>query len=164
MKTSKAILISSLLALGACGDSGTTTQQANNQAAALAAAEQRDLSAELLALTDEFMLQLLQKTPYLQMMAGQKILEMPDISFEGAQKHAADAEELLMKLKKIDLQQLGHDDQMTYEMFQGLLESTIEGPQHFWQQFNVTPYRKLGANAAATGGVSDRDFRQRPGH
>ena len=141
MKTSKAILISSLLALGACGDSGTMTQQANNQAAALAAAEQRDLSAELLALTDEFMLQLLQKKyPYLQMMAGQKILEMPDISFEGAQKHAADAEELLMKLKKIDLQQLGHDDQMTYEMFQGLLESTIEGPQHFWQQFNVTPY------------------------
>lgn len=147
MKTTRAILISSLLALGACGDLGTNTEQGSTQAAALVAAEQRDLSAELLALTNEFMLQLLQETPYLQMMAGQKVLEMPDISFAGAQKYAADAEELLKRLQQIAPEQLSHDDQMTYEMFLGLLESTIEAPEHFWNYFNVTPYT---ANSGAT--------------
>ena len=97
-------------------------------------------SADLLALTDEFMADLTEETPYLQMMAGLRVPGLPDNSFEGAQEQAAKAQERLEKLRGIDRDQMAHDDQMTYSMFEGLLEQAVEAEQHFWHGFNVTPY------------------------
>lgn len=102
--------------------------------------EPADPSAALLTLTDEYMADLTEETPYLQMMAGMRVPGLPDNSFDGAQEQASKARARLEQLHNLDRDQLTHDDQMTYRMFEGLLEQAIEAEQHFWHGFNVTPY------------------------
>ena len=86
------------------------------------------------------MAQVVKETPYLQLMAGMKVTALPDNSFAGAKRQASDAQAWLEQLAEIDEAQLSHDDQLTYAMFEGLLEQAVEGQQHFWHKFNVTPY------------------------
>ena len=121
-----ALLCAAALAAVGCSDNGSEPAP--------------DPGAELLALTDQYMVELTAETPYLQMMAGHRVTGLPDNSFAGAQQQAERSRARLERLRSLDVARLTHDDQMTYRMFEGLLEQTVEGEQHFWHGFNVTPY------------------------
>ena len=139
MKAGRRMIFAAAVALAACSDSGTQPVQPSEKPVA-AAAEQRDYGAELLALTNAHVAELVQEQPYLQMMSGMKVKALPDNSIAGAQRQARSAQARLDQLAAIDSSQLSHDDQLTYSMFQGVLQQTVEAEQHFWHKFNVTPY------------------------
>ncbi|MCS5574941.1 MAG: DUF885 domain-containing protein [Pseudomonadales bacterium] len=102
--------------------------------------EQRDYSADLLALTNAHMAEVTEASPYLRMMSGMKVEKMADLSPAAALRDAEKAQVRLADLAKIDRQQLSHDDQLTYDMFEGLLRQTVEAEKYYWHDFGITPY------------------------
>ena len=125
MKAGRTMIFAAAVALAACSDSGTPPVQPGEKPVA-AAAEQRDYGAELLALTNAHIAELVQEQPYLQMMSGMKVKALPDNSIAGAQRQARSAQARLDQLAAIDSSQLSHDDQLTYSMFQGCLLYTSD--------------------------------------
>ncbi len=95
---------------------------------------------QLQDLTDTFMEHLLVETPYLQLLAGEKVLKLPDNSHAGVLRMAEVAGDTLAQLSTVNADDLKHDDYLTYIMFRDLLKGTVEREQHFWHQFNTTPY------------------------
>ena len=136
MKFSKLLFLGLAIALSGCSE---TNQPATVQESS-AVAEQPDYSAELLALTNTHMAEVTEESPYLRMMAGMKVEKMADLSHAAAQRDAEKAQARLEELAKIDRKQLSHDDQLTYDMFEGQLQQTVEAEKHYWLGFNITPY------------------------
>ncbi len=140
MRSITPIVAAAVLLLTACSEGGDTRSLNAAPAPVDGAVETRDAAAELLALTDTYMAELVREQPYLQMMSGMRVTALPDNSVAGAQKMANTAKALLDKLATIDPATLSHDGQMTYAMFKGQLEQAVEGERFFWHKFNVTPY------------------------
>ncbi len=130
MKTLRFVFLALAFVLAGCSD--------NEQTVPLT--KQRDFSAELLALTNTHMAELTEEQPYLQMLAGKKVEKMADLSHAATLRNVEKANAKLTELASIDRQQLSHDDQLTYDMFEGILRQTVEGEKYYWYKFNVTPY------------------------
>ena len=116
MKTLRFVFLALAFVLAGCSD--------NEQSVPLT--KQRDFSAELLALTNTHMAELTEEQPYLQMLAGKKVEKMADLSHAATLRNVEKANAKLTELASIDRQQLSHDDQLTYDMFEGILRQTVE--------------------------------------
>lgn len=97
-------------------------------------------SAALLALADRTMADLVDASPYLQLLEGRRVGSLGDNSFAYVEAEAAKARAELAELFAIDESQLGHDDRITYATLLSVLQPATEYTEYFWHKFNVTPY------------------------
>ena len=131
------------LVLTGCAEPGEAPEAGSGQAmeAAISESEADGLgSAALLALADRTMADLVDASPYLQLLEGRRIEKLGDNSFAYVEAEAAKAAAALEELRAVDESQLDHDDRITYAILTNVLQPATEYPAHFWHKFNVTPY------------------------
>ena len=141
-------LLAALAMLGAlvltgCAEPGKVPEAGSGEAmeAAISESEAEGLgSAALLAFADRTMANLVDASPYLQLLEGRRIETLGDNSFAYVEAEAAKAAAALEELGAIDESQLDHDDRITYAILTSVLQPATEYPAHFWHKFNVTPY------------------------
>ena len=97
-------------------------------------------SEELRAIADEVWFRQLQDDLDARMKLGLPIDRMPDPSYARAQRDAAMASEVLMRLKAIDASALSEDERITLGVLRWREQLKIDRLPHFWHQFQVTPY------------------------
>ena len=96
--------------------------------------------AELEAIADDVWARQVADDLAIRLKLGLPIEKMPDPSYEKAAADAAFARRILQRLERIDPARLTAEERVTYGILkwrQGLL---VEGLQHFYLQFQVTPY------------------------
>ena len=135
-----ALLTLALFAFGCTQEAPPVAEQ--SEPAAAPTAEER-----LLALTDEYMALLTEVSPYLQILAGQKVTGLPDNPYAGTVQYTERVQDILQRLGEVDPDVLEHDDYLTYAMFRDMLQAAVEAQQYFWHGFNITPYA-VGSSAS----------------
>ena len=103
--------------------------------------EKESASTVLNAALDQFMERNAKDNPFSAIISGKKPEGMPDYSYEGALASAEFARTLLSRISSIDEQELAHQDRITLRMFKRELLLRIEAPEHYWVNFDVTPYQ-----------------------
>lgn len=133
---------------GASGASGAaaTTPTAPPAAAATAvqppepspeAAERA--TEQVRALAAEYWTHQLDTSPALRLQHGLAVERLPDLSYEGSEREAAYARDLLARLAEVDAAALDHDRWLTRAVLAFELERQIEGLPYFWHFFQTTP-------------------------
>lgn len=113
------------LAAIACGDRPTTDDPAQTLAVVAEDVWQRQLDVDLRARARE----------------GLPLERLPIPTLERARADADFSREVLDRLAGIDVNALGSDDRITWELLQRGAQMTIEGLDHYWVITNVlTPY------------------------
>ena len=74
------------------------------------------------------------------MKQGLKIENLPDVTLEKAQRDAALASSLLVRLHQLKPAALNEDDQITVGVLEFELRNIVEGAPYYWLHFLVTPY------------------------
>lgn len=98
-------------------------------------------SAEILQkVSDDYWNFLLEESVYLRMKFGLKIEELPDISFPYAKYQTAFAQSILDKLRDIKLEELNHEESVTFDILKWDAKNTIEGLKFYSLYIPVTPY------------------------
>ena len=96
------------------------------------------------ALAEEVWQHTLERSPELRIREGLPVTELPDFSHQAALDEAAWARGVLERLRAIDPAELeragGHERWLTHRVLDWELRQTVEGVEHFWQRFQVTPY------------------------
>ena len=138
-----ALAILGAFVLTGCAEPGKAPDAGSEEMAEAAISESEPEapgSAALLALADRTMANLVDASPYLQLLEGRRIETLGDNSFAYVEAEAAKAAAALEELRAINESQLGHDDRITYAILTSVLQPATEYPAHFWHKFNVTPY------------------------
>jgi uncharacterized protein (DUF885 family) len=71
---------------------------------------------------------------------GLPIEQLPDPSYEDAERDAAFARDMLARIAAIDESRLTDDELVTLAILRNLQEAEVDGLPHFWLRFPVTPY------------------------
>lgn len=115
------------------------------------------------ALAEEVWQHTLERSPELRIREGLPVTELPDLSHRAALDEAAWSRGVLERLRTIDPAELeragGHERWLTHRILDWELGQRVEGVEHFWQTFQVTPYtwsfsgvgRTLGQVPVSTG-------------
>ncbi|NIB44972.1 DUF885 domain-containing protein [Pseudomaricurvus alkylphenolicus] len=148
MKTTKVLLLSAAVALAACSETEKANQKtsaveksAAEQVAAPAVADKQSAGASLEALTQEFLAASAAANPYVLMLAGKQVTQLPELSIAASEKQAQGARDYLARLAEIDRTALNHEDQLTADIFEQQMQLLVADPKHYWHQFSVTPYQ-----------------------
>lgn len=96
--------------------------------------------AELEAIADNVWARQVEDDLAIRLKLGLPIEKMPDPSYEKAAKDAAFARRILQRLDRIDPTRLTAEERATYGILQWRQELMVERLQHFYLQFQVTPY------------------------
>ena len=92
-------------------------------------------------LTRDYLERVAENEPYLKLLSGEPIERLPDRSLAFAQQQASESREQLAALARIERSLLSHQDRLTAAIFEGQLRQAVEGVDHYWLQFDVTPYQ-----------------------
>ena len=120
------------LLLPACG-SRTTDGEVDGIDAALIA-----------SIGDEYLEFVADRDPYLRFRRGERVERFPDWTLEAAEADAAFAQGLLDRLAEVDEQAIQHEDWISLELLRWNLGLLVEAPEHYWADFNITPYAAGG--------------------
>jgi uncharacterized protein (DUF885 family) len=96
--------------------------------------------ADLKAIADEVWARQVADDLAIRLKLGLPIEKMPDPSYEKAADDATFARRILRRLDRIDPTRLTAEERVTYGILRWRQELLIEGLQHFYLQFQVTPY------------------------
>ena len=124
-----AVALTFVVALAACGP-----QPANEQAA----------SALIASIGDEYLEFVADRDPYLRFRRGERVERFPDWTLEAAEADAAFGQGLLDRLAEVDEQAIQHEDWISLELLRWNLGLLVEAPEHYWADFNITPYAAGG--------------------
>ena len=105
-----------------------------------AAYAQSNSSDELKAIADEYWKHMLEDSTYLRIKYGMPITELPDPSYEKAQKDLAFRNSILEKLKKVNEKDLKQNDRLSLEMLRWEATQASGLMSCFWHISPVTPY------------------------
>ena len=86
----------------------------------------------------------LDHSPHLRLKAGLPVTEIPDITYEAALDEANFSKTMLVQLSAIPINELTHEDWLTWDMLRSHLEFKVKGVDYYWLQFSVTPYNGGG--------------------
>ena len=70
--------------------------------------------------------------------------DFPDWTLEAAKEAAAFAQGLLDRLAGVDEPAIDHEDWISLELLRWNLGLLVEAPEHYWADFNITPYAAGG--------------------
>ena len=107
----------------------------------------RDGSAgaeRIAAAGDEYLEFVADRDPYLRFRRGERVDRFPDWTLEAAEADAAFAQGLLDRLAEVDKQAIEHEDWISLELLRWNLGLLVEAPEHYWADFNITPYAAGG--------------------
>ena len=97
--------------------------------------------ADLIAAAgDEYLDFVAARDPYLKFRRGEKVESFPDSTLDAAEANAAFARDLLERLARVDEQAIDHEDWLSLKLLRWNLGLLVEAPEHYWADFNVTPY------------------------
>ena len=122
-----------VLGLPACGSRTTDGEAAGPRSSALIA-----------SVGDEYAAFAAEQSPYIKFRRGETVTEFPDWTLEAAEANAAFAQGLLDRLADIDEQAIEHEDWISLELLRWNLGLLIKAPEHYWADFNITPYAAGG--------------------
>ncbi len=122
-----------VLLLPACGARTTDGEAAGPGSSALIA-----------SVGDEYAAFAADQSPYIRFRRGETVTEFPDSTLEAAEANAAFAQNLLDRLADIDEQAIDHEDWISLELLRWNLGLLIKAPEHYWADFNITPYAAGG--------------------
>jgi uncharacterized protein (DUF885 family) len=105
----------------------------------LVAAEQ-EAAAALDSLAEERWQQMLAESLPLRIRHGLPPGDLPDLSWEEAERRARAAEEMLGRLAGIDPELLDDQRWLSHRVLEWEARQTVEGIPWFWHRFQVTPY------------------------
>ena len=97
-------------------------------------------AALIAAAGDEYLDFVATRDPYLKFRRGERVERFPDSTLDAAEANAAFARDLLERLAGVDEQAIEHEDWLSLELLRWNLGMLVEAPEHYWADFNVTPY------------------------
>jgi len=101
--------------------------------------------ADLIAAAgDEYLDFVAARDPYLKFRRGERVEHFPDWTLEAAEADAAFARDLLNRLAGVDEEAIDHEDWISLRLLRWNLGMLVEAPEHYWADFNVTPYAAGG--------------------
>lgn len=109
-------------------------------AAAQPAAKPVSASAELAAILADFERLELELSPLVRMQQGLEVTRLPDYSYEEDARIAAQLKALRERLARVDAKGLAHEEWISREILDVQLARGIESHDHYWANFQVTPY------------------------
>jgi uncharacterized protein (DUF885 family) len=89
---------------------------------------------------DDYMKFMLEESLYLRMKHGLEIQELPDITFPHIKYQAAFAESILERLDGVKVEELSHEESISFEVLEWEAQNFIEGTEFYWLYFPITPY------------------------
>ncbi len=99
-----------------------------------------DAAALIASIGDEYAVFAADQSPYIKFRRGETVTEFPDWTLEAAEEAAAFAQGLLDRLAEVDKQAIEHEDWISLELLRWNLGLLVEAPEHYWADFNITPY------------------------
>ncbi|QIB66984.1 DUF885 domain-containing protein [Kineobactrum salinum] len=96
---------------------------------------------KLQAISDEYVGYVVNTNPYLKLISGERVTALPDQTLNTARRRVAVLRDLLERLRNVDRNALPYNDSLTHDILRRELTMAIEGLDHFWLGFNVTPYQ-----------------------
>lgn len=97
-------------------------------------------SAELAAILADCEKLQLEESPLMQLQQGLKVTRLPAYSYEEDAGSAARLRALRERLARVDAKGLSHEEWISREILDVQLVQGIEFHDHFWANFQVTPY------------------------
>jgi uncharacterized protein (DUF885 family) len=97
-------------------------------------------SAQLAAIVAEYEKIQLEQSPAIQMQQGLAVKKLPDYTYEGDARDAARLRALRDRLSRVDPKGLTHEEWLSREILDVQLARGIEFHDHYWNNFQVTPY------------------------
>ncbi|UCC38583.1 MAG: DUF885 domain-containing protein [Candidatus Aminicenantes bacterium] len=98
-------------------------------------------SSEILKeVADDYWNFMLEESIYLRIKFGLKIEELPDITFPYAKYQTAFAQSILDKLKEIKIEELSHEESITFEILKWDSRNSVESLKFYSLYIPVTPY------------------------
>lgn len=110
---------------------------------------QRAAAGQVKQLADELWDHQLQHDLMARTRHGLAITDLPDITYDAAQKDAQQLRRLLERAGAVVPAELDHEDQLTLAILKWQLAMDIEVLDHYWLQFEITPYRASSLNFIA---------------
>ena len=101
-------------------------------------------AALIASVGDEYAAFAAKQSPYIKFRRGETVTDFPDWTLEAAEENAAFAQNLLDRLAELDEQAIDHEDWISLELLRWNLGLLVEAPQHYWADFNITPYAAGG--------------------
>lgn len=89
---------------------------------------------------DEYLDFVAARDPYLKFRRGERVERFPDSTLDAAEASAAFARDLLERLAGVDEEAIEHEDWLSLELLRWNLGLLVAAPEHYWADFNVTPY------------------------
>lgn len=117
--------------------SNISCQKASQEAADIEPSRSNQLLKEI---GDAYWQYILEESIYLRMKYGLKIHKLPDVSYQYAKSQSEFANSILEKLTEIDVEELGHEEALTYMILKWDAENSVEGLKFYWFYVPVTPY------------------------
>jgi uncharacterized protein (DUF885 family) len=97
-------------------------------------------STELAAILADYEKLELEQSPLVWMQQGLEITSLPDVSYEADAKNTAYLRTLRERLARVDAKGLSHEEWISREILDVQLTRGIESHDHYWANFQVTPY------------------------
>jgi uncharacterized protein (DUF885 family) len=97
-------------------------------------------SAELAAILADYEKTELEQSPLARMQQGLEVTSLPDYSYEADAKNAVYLRTLRERLARVDAKGLTHEEWISREILDVHLAQGIESHDHYWANFQVTPY------------------------
>ncbi len=88
----------------------------------------------------DYMNFMLEESIYLRMKHGLEIQELPDITFTHVKYQASFAESILERLNDVKVEELSHEESISFEILKWEAQNFIEGVEFYWLYFPITPY------------------------
>ena len=112
---------------------------------------------------DAYLAVLTRENPQRRLKLGLPIERLPDVTLEGQQREAQEAQGLLSRLTPVKRADLEHEESLSLDVLTRQLTNRVESPKLFYYSFQVTPYLSpLGGvsqilGAMPLGATADRD-------
>lgn len=97
-------------------------------------------SQQLAQVAESYAARMVDQSPYLQMLEGRRVTAMPVLTWARARENADEAKAQLAVLDGLDESALGDQERLTLSMLERELRMAVEGLDHHWHGFGVTPY------------------------
>ena len=96
---------------------------------------------QLAKIAADYAARMVDQSPYLQMLEGRRVAAMPVHTWASARKNADYAKAQLAALASLNEDELGDQERLTLAMLERELRMSVEGLDHHWHDFGVTPYK-----------------------
>jgi uncharacterized protein (DUF885 family) len=136
-------LLVALLSLTACSNNEAPAPDVGHEANVPESSPEtnnEDASSRLAVLSDEIWQDNLDSQVYVRLRNGLPLAAVPQGTYEEAAADAEKAGRWLSQLQDIDQNGLSHEEQLTAQVIEFMLTSTLAAEKFYWLNFGVTPY------------------------